>query len=287
MALGVLALLACGAGEPPTQAPPAPVAAASAAQPAAPPVEASPPVAPPMADTIPAPPPAPSPVAPPVASYDGLGAAARIADIQALVDAAAAVVTSAAFHAHLAALTFRATPDLPADLPGEDVFRSLVGFDAASRPRPVSYAPKCAHGSGPLCPVAKCTHQTADTDWGAPTTLLNECTFARAAARPAPHSDDVEAFACAINTIAHEWTHTIPQAGDPAKERFLDRGHKPSTGMLASYTVGAVAQCTYLEAGGHLPETFEKCVDDAGTYILKPATCVKGWAKPHGTRGVH
>ncbi len=280
---GSFLLFACGGGErnPPTEPSAAmPPAASVAADASSGPVP-SPAGVVPLSSAAPAPdspPAAPVPQAPPVSSYDRLGSAARIAEIRALVDATAAVVVSPAFHTHLAALTtLRATPDSSPTLAGEDVYRSYVGFDAISKPGPTSYAPK----------EASCLHQTAITDFkgtSGSTTFLNRCTFNRAASRPVPGSDDVEAFACAINTIAHEWTHTISEVGNPAKERYLDRGRNPSSGMLVSYTVGAVAQCTYLEAGDHLPVPFDACIDAAGTNLLKTAPCAKGWAKKHSAR---
>jgi hypothetical protein len=71
--------------------------------------------------------------------------------------------------------------------------------------------------------------------------------------------------ACLINTLAHEWTHAIP--GVDGKERFTDDGHKGSAHPLVSYTVGAVAQCSFLEEqNGLLPaQLFEACVEAVGT----------------------
>ena len=217
----------------------------------------------------------PTAQAPPIASYEQLGSPARIADIHALVDATVNVVTSPAFHTHMAALaSLRATPDSRETSEPERMFivRRVSSLDPVSKPGPTSYALK----------GASCKHQTADTLFKGSlgsTTYLNQCTLDRAASRPTPGSDDVEAFACAINTIAHEWTHAVYGGDHHSLERYLDRGHKPSSGMLVSYTTGAVAQCTYLEAGHHLPGSFADCLNEVGTYILKTAPCNKGWAK--------
>jgi hypothetical protein len=223
---------------------------------------------------------------------------AHIASIRALVDATAKVIIDPRFHDHLAGLSgLRPTPDAPASMSGEDVYRSYVGLDPNSKPGPVSYEPKWAR-PGQIAPCNlslaamltlkfRGTNQTADTDFGGPsgsTVQLNSCTFDRAASAPPPGSDDVEAFACAVNTIAHEWTHTIPAPGDATAERYQDRGHDKAAGLLVSYTVGAVAQCTYLESIGHLSIPFATCLDEAGTYVLKTAPCKRGWAKkPGGT----
>lgn len=276
-------LLVTGCGAPEHTAASAPLAAASvpAATPTtplsrdAPASAASPPLG---ADASAPASPAPSPQPPPVAGYD-LGSPARNADIEALVKATEGVVTSPSFRDHLLALTaLRATPDAPGTLCGEDVYAAYVGLDSQHKPGPIRYQPKF----GPLHTIEGCSGQTASTGFGGAsgsTVFLNKCTFERAAARPTPAASAVEPFACAINTIAHEWFHAI--SGDDGRERYLDRGHKPASGMLVSYTVGAIAQCTYLESGDYLPGTFESCLDAAGTNILKTASCRIGWAKKH------
>jgi hypothetical protein len=234
----------------------------------------------------------PSPQPPVTASFDGLKTPARIDAIRALVEATGKVVVDPRFHEHLAALSsLRATPDSPATLSGEDVYRSYVSLDPKSKPGAVSYEPKWVGGKIASCKLSvgdlltlrfHGTNQTADTEFSGAsgsTIQLNSCTFDRAATPPPPGSDDVEGFACAINTIAHEWTHTIPAPDAPTTERFLDRGHDKASGMLVSYTVGAIAQCTYLESIGHLSIPFATCIDQAGTNILKTAPCQRGWSK--------
>jgi hypothetical protein len=279
-ALLLTVLAACGGTPPapsrepasaavvPEESPPAPLATvALAREPASPPP--------------PAPPPPPVAQAPGVASLAGLGEGPRAGQVEAVIKAASDVIWTPRFHDHLAALSLRPTPDTPA-IPGEDVYRAYVGLDLTRRPRATSYQPTCASGRGPSCEVEVCekkllhrhSNQTASTDFPSATTFLNQCTLDRATADPAK---DVEKFACAINTIAHEWTHVIPDSA--GNEWFLDRGRNPSSGMLVSYTVGAVVECTWLEAGGYLPGTFEECVNAAGTNILKSLTCAKGWAK--------
>lgn len=83
--------------------------------------------------------------------------------------------------------------------------------------------------------------------------------------------------ACAINTIAHEWVHTIPRM--PSGDLYVDRGHAGSRAALASYTIGALAQCTYLAL---LPEyadlDVERCVEAVGTTTFNNVTtCADSW----------
>lgn len=234
--------------------------------------------------------------APVTAGYDIPDEAMR-ASMEAVVETTSRIVESAAFKEHLEHLTdLRAGPTAPI-VPSDEVYRSYVGLDAASHPGPISYRRKMKDGKHLPChmtkeehaaqPTLKGAEQTADTVFkgaAGSTIELNQCTFERAAARPdqaalTAHTADVSMFACAINAIAHEWTHTVFDAA--GHQRYKDRGHDGE--KLVSYTVGAVAQCTYLESIGYLPDTFDECVDAVGTSILKRAPCKPGWAKPTAT----
>lgn len=231
--------------------------------------------------------------APVTAGYDIPDEAMRAA-IEGVVEVASRVVESPAFKEHLEHLTdLRAGPTRPA-VTSDEVYRSYVGLDPLSHPGPVSYRRKMKDGRHLPCHMTKAEHaaepllkgaeQTADTVYrGAAGSIIemNQCTFERAAARPDPaalaaHTADVSMFACAINAIAHEWTHTVFDSA--GKQRYVDRGHDGE--KLVSYTVGAVVQCTYLESIGYLPDTFDACVEAVGTSILKRAPCKPGWAKP-------
>jgi hypothetical protein len=78
--------------------------------------------------------------------------------------------------------------------------------------------------------------------------------------------------ACAVNTLAHELTHTVVDAS--ASMVFLDGGYTWMwlTGgrHVVSYTVGTVAQCTVLEEAG---QPYEACVAEAGTTAFSPTGC--------------
>lgn len=227
------------------------------------------------------------PQAPPVASFDRLNRGTWNVDIRTVADAAARVIVSPRFHTHMAELTsLRAAPGASDVLTGEQVYRMYVGLDPTAKPAPTSFAPNL-NSRGNVLPcehkfLTRGTGQTGSTAFGAAsgsTVLLNQCTFDRARARPDSNPDDLEDFACAVNTVAHEWTHTIYGIEAPHAQLFRDRGRGHAKAPLVSYTVGAVVECTYLESGNHLPGTFAACLQAAGTTILKTETCRKGWAK--------
>lgn len=82
-------------------------------------------------------------------------------------------------------------------------------------------------------------------------------------------SSSVLQRSCAINTLAHELSHTIPQSQNAYVYQFTDRGRPWASFMnraLASYTLGTVAQCTYLQIEGS-PEgaDLRMCVEKWGT----------------------
>lgn len=86
----------------------------------------------------------------------------------------------------------------------------------------------------------------------------------------------VEARACAINTVAHEWTHLVTTTG--AISTFQDRCHTQSTVPLVSYTVGAIAQCAYLAKRVAFSIDMAACVAAVGTTYFDGDTCRAGWA---------
>lgn len=87
------------------------------------------------------------------------------------------------------------------------------------------------------------------------------------------------AMACAINTIVHEWTHSIVDAR--GWMIFTDGGHKHAKDPLVSYTVGSVAQCVYMElATGDArldAKNMAQCIQDVGTRVFDISTCKDGW----------
>jgi len=71
---------------------------------------------------------------------------------------------------------------------------------------------------------------------------LRSATYLRA------QSKTLEEVACAVNTLAHEWAHAITRT-DPIlghRMAFEDDQHDKQAGAVASYTVGAFAQCLFL-----------------------------------------
>jgi hypothetical protein len=90
-------------------------------------------------------------------------------------------------------------------------------------------------------------------------------------------SDNAVMQSCAVNTLAHELSHTFPQSQEHFSYLFADNARKWATILnrsLASYTIGAVAQCTYLGrlgrmTGGSLPA----CVEYWGTNSFDGRKC--------------
>ncbi|MCP5396659.1 MAG: hypothetical protein H6918_07990 [Sphingomonadaceae bacterium] len=88
---------------------------------------------------------------------------------------------------------------------------------------------------------------------------------------------DVVDRSCAINTLAHEISHTI--SSDAALYRFAitdtalaSRPDKETP--LASYLVGSVAQCTYLQRAGRIAKAgVAACVEVFGVRAFNNARC--------------
>jgi hypothetical protein len=84
--------------------------------------------------------------------------------------------------------------------------------------------------------------------------------------------DTLERRSCAVNSLAHELSHSFSQDPVKADYIFADKG-KGSVfnlieyfyGPLASYTIGTVAQCTMLEEANELPAGFAACLTTWGT----------------------
>lgn len=82
---------------------------------------------------------------------------------------------------------------------------------------------------------------------------------------------------CAINTLAHEMTHVValrPQIDNG--QMFVDYGRSWTRYLdrpLASYAVGAVAQCTFIEQRGGPPEDLQECIRKRGVNILEAYAC--------------
>jgi hypothetical protein len=90
------------------------------------------------------------------------------------------------------------------------------------------------------------------------------------------NSRDVVHRSCAINTLAHELSHTISGRTDVFEYVFADRGRTWATLMgraLGSYTIGAVAQCTYLARNDRLNGAVFPCVQQRGTNTFSAFGC--------------
>lgn len=70
--------------------------------------------------------------------------------------------------------------------------------------------------------------------------------------------------ACAMNTMVHEISHSLSDKPDRFWMHILDTGdddNAPDGTFEASYLLGTVAQCTWLEGEGRIePESFMSCV---------------------------
>ena len=90
-------------------------------------------------------------------------------------------------------------------------------------------------------------------------------------------SGNVVARSCAVNTLAHELAHTIPQAQGSFRYLFTDGKRWWATlrkRSLASYTIGAVAQCTYLDQhGARTDDSFPACVRRWGRNRFLSGAC--------------
>ncbi len=131
----------------------------------------------------------------------------------------------------------------------------------------------------------RCGSTTAETGFGrcegvddAAIVTLFDATLVRLA------RTDREARACAVNTLAHEWSHAHPRTGGGSQ--FTDDEHESSSTPLVSYTIGALAQCVYLREeyladDGNQRALFalERCVAEVGTNHFAAASCEPGWGQ--------
>lgn len=90
-------------------------------------------------------------------------------------------------------------------------------------------------------------------------------------------AESLTSKSCAVNTLAHEIAHSFSQSPTSAEHVFADagKGYYPAWfyGPLASYTIGTAAQCTMLEAEGHLEGGFAKCMRTWGTKQFNSGGC--------------
>lgn len=78
-------------------------------------------------------------------------------------------------------------------------------------------------------------------------------------------STNVIERSCAINTVAHELSHTLSRQEDRYLPIFLDTPVEPSKGTYASYVMGNLAQCAYLVRQSRIADgTVADCVAHFG-----------------------
>ena len=203
--------------------------------------------------------------------------AADVRLVTHLIEQTQAIVSSAQFARHVdhSVLGWLGTPTSSESLSGTDVLLAYTGAAEKFRlPEIIGYQ---AHSW-----FWGCLWETADTEInpanGNATIKLQGCTMTRAAEKNEP-------FACAINTMAHEWTHTISRSDSNAGYVFQD-GEYTAGLPLVSYHLGAVAQCTYLEVQGMIDSSrFDDCVKAVVGPPLDSATCAPGWAARFRTSG--
>jgi hypothetical protein len=127
-------------------------------------------------------------------------------------------------------------------------------------------------------------HGCADGKAAAADITLRTVTFERA------NSKKLEEHACAVNSLAHEWAHalTVTDAQDDSGHRrlFDDGKHDHQSDPLASYTVGAVAQCVYLARAHGDVEHFNvrACIEAVGTNSFSAEPCAADWSNRFVTK---
>lgn len=224
-----------------------------------------------------APPVEDGPLAPasiPASSFEKLKGLPERSQLEVLAAAARQVLSSPEFRARLARIPAMVTSGSGQATSGRELLNHLLGLTAPGQ-QPTEYLL-----GGSTCP--KDDHERAVTSLdrsapdGQPGTLV-----ARTCIQPGilEHAT-VEEMSCSINTIVHEWTHAIPAEPGGSGAMYSDSGHTFSSGALASFVAGAVAQCVYLEQHGFpmSDAQFEACVNFAGARSFSSEPCEPGWA---------
>jgi hypothetical protein len=185
---------------------------------------------------------------------------ARLEDV---IRDARASVSSAAFHQALAEIDSLRVTAGRRTMSGAEVDEIYAGQSSAASAIPVRYEPASLWRR-------LTASETAVTGLArdAATTALHPIVLTRI-------SGSLEARACAINTLAHEWTHAIREQ---ASMLFTDAGYRNVRNAIVSYTVGAVAQCVYLARARPLLDV-RACIQAAGTHSFEQCTCSPGWVE--------
>ncbi len=196
--------------------------------------------------------------------------------IQALADDARQTVGSETFERALA----RRPTKLVSGVCNEEISGAvlLADYNGANQNttslRPLSYE------EPPWWRVWGCSGETAHTALHDPTAtiVLQSCTQDRARKRAAPAPGP---YSCAINTIAHEWAHTLVDV-QTRSQLYRDANHNDYPNRdIVSYTIGALAQCSYLANHGFIPpndKDIDECVSRVKTNIFNASSCEPGWS---------
>ena len=88
---------------------------------------------------------------------------------------------------------------------------------------------------------------------------------------------------CAINTMAHEIAHSLSNQPrlfiwhiKDKEKRFLRPNPKPKGMRYASYRVGTIAQCSWLQDQGRIePDDLAQCIDAFEAMKFKSGSCKK------------
>ena len=174
------------------------------------------------------------------------------------------LVASAEFLDALASVEHAdATPNAKTPATGLDIEAAMFGPDSIMLPVHFLVAPDDNHKGDPAV--------TGFTTKVATITLLKN-------AVPRIVATDEGSRACSMNTIVHEFIHTIPVETGSRTFRFMD-GKKTAKRALASYVIGGVAQCTYLARAHAIALSASElaaCIQATGTTIFV-AHCETGW----------
>ena len=210
-----------------------------------------------------------------LSKFDNGLKAAHPTAINAIVGEARSVLASPEFQGALANIVALQVGVDGSPMDGAQVARILLGMDPTRPGLPITFA-------SPGDPARSCKssgRETGHTGFGGgqASICLQSVTLERAV------GESAEEKACAVNTIVHEWTHTIPDPkSEPGKPDsfFQDGGHTGSKDPLVSYTVGALAQCIYLTQHGYPMNSTQlaSCIKGVGTITFIKNACEPGWA---------
>lgn len=190
------------------------------------------------------------------------------ASVEELLEETRKVITSARFRASLAAYeepdSLRMSPTGNFE-DGRTVMASYLGLLEQRRPVPV----KILGGYDSDVAVAR----TVTCDGGTRAVIQIGPALLRRWKRGTSESKS-----CAINALAHEFTHTVVDFGKKeAWQPYNDQGNVWSwllgTQRLVSSTIGTIAQCAYLEKSGDRSASFEQCVWDRSARGLETNGC--------------